>query len=268
MATATSFKIRVPKSRTGGLPELTRGGVSRAEPKKEANLPGGSSDLPGTYITAVPPLAEAAMTEVEFLAVQPPYSFARLSYNERKKEYLYEVIEPQLSPNEAQLLKHLKQTLVHILGSEGTIMGSADKRAYLRASVENYLKTRGVTLSPLSTERINYYILRDFVGYGPVDVLIGDESIEDISCDGVEIPLYVFHKRYESVKTNVIFDSEDVLNSFVVSLGQRCGKQVSVSNPILDGTTPEGHRVQATYAREVTTRGAASPIRRFKEKPF
>jgi flagellar protein FlaI len=268
MAAATSFKVRVPKSRTRGLPELTRGGVSRAEPQKEASPPGGSADLPGTYITAVPPLAEAAMTEVEFLAVQPPYSFARLSYNERKKEYLYEVIEPQLSTSEAQLLKHLKETLVHILGSEGTIMGAADKRAYLRASVENYLKTRGVTLSPLSTERINYYILRDFVGYGPVDVLIGDESIEDISCDGVEIPLYVFHKRYESVKTNVIFDSEDVLNSFVVSLGQRCGKQVSVSNPILDGTTPEGHRVQATYAREVTTRGASFTIRRFKEKPF
>lgn len=89
MAAATSFKVRVPKSRTRGLAEITRGGVSRAEPKKDATLAGGSSDLPGTYITAVPPLAEAAMTEVEFLAVQPPYSFARLSYNERKKEYLY-----------------------------------------------------------------------------------------------------------------------------------------------------------------------------------
>ena len=268
MTAAGSYRVRVPKARSQGIADLTRGELSKLSPTLEKSVPGGA-DLPGMYITAVPPLPEpAVMTQVEFLAVQPPYSFARMTYNERRKEYLYEVIEPQLTSSEAALLKHLKETLVHILGSEASVLSASDKRGYLRASVENYLRTRHVTLSPLSLERLNYYILRDFVGYGPVDVLIADESIEDISCDGVEIPLYIFHKRYESVKTNVVFDTEEVLNSFVVSLGQRCGKQVSVSNPILDGTTTEGHRVQATYAREVTTRGASFTIRRFKEKPF
>ena len=66
----------------------------------------------------------------------------------------------------------------------------------------------------------------------------------------------------------MIFDDEDILNSFVVMLGQRCGKQISVANPILDGTSVEGHRVQATYSKEVTTRGSSFTIRRYKEKPF
>ncbi len=95
-----------------------------------------------------------------------------------------------------------------------------------------------------------------------------DENIEDISCDGVGVPLFVYHRKYGSIKTALAFDDEEKLNSYVVSLGQRGGKQISVSSPILDGTTPEGHRVQATYAREVTTRGSTFTIRRFRDKPF
>ncbi len=226
------------------------------------------TDVPGTFITALPPIADPDMRELEVTAVNPPYCYSRISYNDRTKEYLYEVIEPQLSRHEQELIGHLKGTLTKIMGSEVANLSWAEKRTYLRGEVENYLKTRQIALSPISTERVVYFIQRDFVGYGTVDALIRDPQVEDISCDGVEVPLFVFHSKFESVKTNVSFADEEALNSFVVQLGQRCGKAVSVSNPILDGTTPEGHRVQATYAREVTTRGGSFTIRRFKERPF
>lgn len=260
-----SFKVRVPKASTARAATLRKAGLGLPPGFSPS---GALADLPGTYITSVPAIQDPKIREVEFLAIQAPYSYARLTYNERSKEYLYEVIEPPLTNSERTLLGHLKDTLGRILGAEGTVMSASDKRIYLTGSVENYLKSREISLSPLSRERLNYYIVRDFVGYGPIDVLIHDESVEDISCDGTGIPLYIFHQRYESVKTNVVFEDEEALNSFVVSLGQRCGKQVSVSAPILDGTTPEGHRVQATYAREVTTRGSSFTIRRFKERPW
>ncbi|HKV89611.1 MAG TPA: type II/IV secretion system ATPase subunit, partial [Thermoplasmata archaeon] len=227
-----------------------------------------STDMPGTFITVMPPLPEAEMRELEVTTVNPPYTYARISYHEQKKEYLYEAIEPQLSKHEKDLVEHLKGTLTRIMGAEVSTLSTADKKAYLRGEVEGYLKSRQITLSPISGERVVYYIQRDFVGYGPVDSLILDPEVEDISCDGVGVPLFVFHGKFESVKTNVVFEDEDHLNSFIVALGQRCGKAVSVSSPILDGTTPEGHRVQATYSREITTRGASFTIRRFKERPF
>ncbi len=99
-------------------------------------------------------------------------------------------------------------------------------------------------------------------------ILIHDDNIEDISCDGVGIPIFVYHRKYGSLRTGVLFLSEDTLNDYVVALGQKCGKQISVFNPILDGTAPEGHRVQSTYSHEVTTRGSTFTIRRFKEKPW
>jgi archaeal flagellar protein FlaI len=260
---SNTFRVKIPKSApaAGEAPSAP----AMSPPPNEAAPTG---DLPGTFITAMPPLAEPTMKELEVRAVNPPYSYSRISYNDRNKEYLYEVIEPQLSAHEKQLVDHLKSTLSKILGSEVGSLTVSDKRSYLRGEVEEYLHSRGIALSPISHERIIYYVLRDFVGYGPVDALIFDPEVEDISCDGVEVPLFIFHSKYESVKTNVIFLDEESLNSFIVMLGQRCGKAVSVSAPILDGTTPEGHRVQATYAREVTTRGASFTIRRFKERPF
>src|SRR3990170_3530253 len=142
------------------------------------------------------------------------------------------------------------------------------KAEYVKEAIQSFVETRGIKLEPATREKLDYYIIRDFVGYGPVDSLMNDSRIEDVSCDGVAIPLFIFHQRFESVKTSVVFPDDDVLNNFVVSLGQRCGKQISVAAPILDGTSGEGHRVQATYAREVTTRGSSFTIRRFKENPF
>ncbi|MCI4343654.1 MAG: type II/IV secretion system ATPase subunit [Thermoplasmata archaeon] len=258
MATTGSFRVKIPRA----TPSPEGAALEASRPLEQG------TDVPGTFITAIPPLPETSMRELEVNAVNPPYSYSRVSYNDRSKEYLYEVIEPQLTAHEKGLVTHLKATLNVILGSETANLTTTDKRAYLRGEVEEYFRSRGVTLSPLSTERVVYYVLRDFVGYGPVDALILDAEVEDISCDGVDVPLFIFHGKYESVKTNVIFHDEDSLNSFIVMLGQRCGKAVSVSAPILDGTTPEGHRVQATYGREVTTRGASFTIRRFKERPF
>ena len=256
---SSSFRVKIPRSASG----------EGAPPGPPAPTDGGSpTDLPGTFITAIPALAGPEVRELQVRPVSPPYSYARVTYNEKTKEFVYEVIEPQLSAHERQLVAHLKETLTKIIGADITTLSGTDKRAYLRGEAEGYFRSRGVPLSPLSLERIVYYVLRDFVGYGPADALILDPEVEDISCDGVGVPLFVFHSKFESVKSNVVFEDEDSLNSFIVMLGQRCLKSVSVSAPILDGTTPEGHRVQATYAREVTTRGASFTIRRFKERPF
>jgi archaeal flagellar protein FlaI len=267
---STTFRVRIPHKLEGDTTAPARPAGPRVPPaapgSPEEAAP--TEDLPGTFITAMPPLADPDMEELEVNAVTPPYSYSRVSYNDRTKEYLYEAIEPQLSRHERELLDHLKSTLTQIIGSEVASLSGPEKRSFLRGEVETYFATRGITLSPLSTERLIYYIQRDFVGFGPVDVLIADPLIEDISCDGVEVPLFVFHSKYESVRTDVAFPDEESLNSFVIMLGQRCGKAVSVSSPILDGTTSEGHRVQATYGREVTTRGGSFTIRRFKEKPF
>jgi len=222
----------------------------------------------GSYLTNVPPIDETRMEEVEVFPIREPYSYGRIIYNRDRAEYVYEAWEPQLEDKERKLLDSIKDALNRTLEYDLEKMSTKDKEQYLEEAVESFLTSRGIKLDPQTREKLEYYIIRDFVGYGPVDVLMTDPRVEDVSCDGVAIPLFVFHQKFESVKTNITFADEDVLNNFVVALGQRCGKQISVAAPILDGTAMEGHRVQATYAREVSTRGSSFTIRRFKERPF
>jgi len=222
----------------------------------------------GSRYTEVPELEGDELEEVDFFPVVEPFSFARIVYNNVTSEYLYICIEPHITEKEKELIALIKDTLVRTLGYDWEEMGRSDKKSYLLESVNSFIESRSIHVDPIMREKVNYYIERDYVGYGPIDVLMNDPQIEDVSCDGVKVPLFVFHQKYESIKTNIMWEEKDELDSFVVGVGQRCGKQISVANPILDGTTYEGHRVQATYSFEITTRGSTFTIRRFKEKPF
>ena len=118
-----------------------------------------------------------------------------------------------------------------------------------------------------SKNKIFYHIFREFLGYGKIDIIMEDEGIEDISCDGHHVPIFIYHKKYDEIITNVRFDNENELNSFVVRLAQICGKQISIYSPIVDGKLPDGSRLQTTLARTVT-KGSTFTIRKFKENPF
>ncbi len=240
---------------------------SIVKPQVKIKIPkfevGRSSD-----ITPIPPLQKQNYETEEIYPIYPPYVYARIIYDREEYEYIYELIEPPLTEEEQRLLMEINDTLDRTLKYEWDILTNKDKEQYLRESVESFLRSRNIKVDKISKERILYYVVRDHVGYQKIDGLIRDEYIEDISCDGVGVPIYVFHKKYQSIKTMLQYKDDGELNSFIVYISQKCGKQISVAEPILDGTTTEGHRVQATYGREVTTRGGTFTIRRFKERPF
>jgi len=92
--------------------------------------------------------------------------------------------------------------------------------------------------------------------------------IEDISCDGPGVPLFVWHRQYESIPTNIKFEAAKELDNFVVKLAYLCNKHVSIASPMVDGGLPDGSRIQLTYAKEVTRHGSSFTIRRFKADPL
>ena len=117
------------------------------------------------------------------------------------------------------------------------------------------------------TLKMLYYLFRDFFGYGLIDCLLLDPHLEDISCDGYNIPIYVFHKKYGSLPTNVKLKREE-LDSLVLLLSQKSEKHISFATPLVDATLPDGSRLQLTYGSDVTTRGSTFSIRKFRAKPF
>jgi flagellar protein FlaI len=191
----------------------------------------------------------------------------RIIYNNDVKENLYEIIEPVLSADEEEMKNKLiylfrVRTDIDVFGKE-----KDEKIQQLSKALEQIISDNHFNINEDTKNRIFYYILAEFVGYGKIDILMKDDEIEDISCDGEEIPIFIYHKTLESIKSNVIFKDAESLDSFVVKLSQMCGKQISVYEPIVDGKLTDGSRLQTTLAKTIT-KYSTFTIRKFREDPL
>lgn len=208
------------------------------------------------------------LREIETYPVIKPYASVTILYDDENHEYIYSIIEPPLSTEEKNTLAFIEQTLVDVISIQ--IEGLRDQKGekYLETKFDEILFDYNVTLEEEAKKKMMYYLKRDFLGYGKIDALMRDPMIEDISCDGPNITVFIYHRKYESMRSSVIYDKEADLDSFVIKLAQLCGKHISIAEPILDATMPEGSRLQATLSKEVTSRGSTYTIRKFKETPF
>ncbi|WP_372911870.1 type II/IV secretion system ATPase subunit [Salinigranum sp.] len=122
-------------------------------------------------------------------------------------------------------------------------------------------------LNEYQVEKLLYYLRRDFIGYERIDGIKHDINVEDISCDGYNSPVFVYHSDYEQIISNIYHGREE-LDDFVVKLAQRSGKGISKRSPQVDATLPDGSRAQLTLGQEVSDHGTNYTIRQFKDVPF
>ena len=122
-------------------------------------------------------------------------------------------------------------------------------------------------LTEYQIEKLMHVIRRDFIGYERIDPIKHDINIEDISCDGYNSPVFVYHTDYENLITNVRH-GEERLDNFVIKLAQRSGKGISKRQPQVDATLPDGSRAQLTLGKEVSDHGTNYTIRQFNDVPF
>jgi len=191
----------------------------------------------------------------------------RILFDKRLKQYIYEVVEPTLTKEEQEL----KDKLIHLFRIRADVdvseMDEQRKKEYLCDILDDIIEKNHIKIDEKTKDKIYYYIYQEFVGYGKIDIPMHDDGIEDISCDGVNIPIFIYHKKFESIKSNIVFRNSDELDSFVIKLSQMCGKQISVYEPVVDGKLSDGSRLQVTLGKTIT-KDSTFTIRRFREDPL
>jgi flagellar protein FlaI len=203
--------------------------------------------------------------EIERYWVNEPFAYVSILEEHGTDERRYRVTEPMLDEYEAFVLDELSKVLRDSLMYQDVDEEGALERTFTRRAGE-LMDQHTAALDPISLHKLRYYLKRDFVDYERIDPIMRDEAVEDISCDGADVPVFVYHREHRDLDTNVQFDRDGLL-SFVTRMAQRAGKHLSVSNPLVDASLPDGSRVQLTFGGDVATRGPNFTIRQFSSVP-
>lgn len=205
---------------------------------------------------------------IDTYPIYEPYAYINI-VEDPEGRLIYEVQEVSLTPEEEKIYKEIRDHIVWEL--KPVVKLEVDVANEIRRTARRIMKEFQIrfTKTPgLSWSKIMYYVDRDIIGYGILDPVFKDRHIEDISCNGPKKPVYVWHRKYESLPTNIEFLSEEELDEYILKLTHMAGKHISVAYPILDAILPGGHRLAATFRKEVSTAGSTFTIRKFSESPL
>lgn len=219
-------------------------------------------------IPALPKIEDKTKIDVRYVLIAP-YATAHIYWNAKENELVYELEEPILNEQEKEILTQVENAMLELINVnvavENTIEATSE---YIDKTAKLLINEMNLKVSETSYSRIFYYLFRDFIGLQEIEPLMKDYYIEDIECNGIGGPVYVIHRIYRNMKTNLHFEDVERLASFVEKLAQRSGRYVSYAQPILDASLPDGSRINATYTKDITSKGPTFSIRKFTKIPW
>jgi len=238
-----------------------------AENPLSSNLDDPSMKLGISGAAVQAPIKDLAI--LEHYPVNDPYAYVNIARDVVKGNITYSVEEPTLTEVDITNLRRLKGILDEVLQLKPTELQSKQAAGeYLVKKCNEVLDNYRFGLDPDTRGKLLYYVVRDNLGYGKIDPIMRDPLIEDVSCNGINVPLYIWHRKFESIPTNIRFETADELDTTALRLSYLCGSHVSIAQPLLDASLPDGSRINLTYGSEVTRKGSTFTIRKFKADPF
>ncbi len=207
-------------------------------------------------------------TQIESYPLNPPFSYAWIFQEDSEGSYFYVVDELSMTRDERESFKRLKNILEYELKAPrlDELLSDSFHRQLPIIIEEHREALEGP--NQVGLKKIMYYLEKDLIGYGKIEGLINDPLIEDISCLGINKPVYIYHRKYANAKTNIVFTNEEELDDFITRVVHRQGKHVSIAHPIVDLTLPGKHRLAVSFGKETTPAGTSFTIRKFKEDPL
>jgi len=224
------------------------------------------------FETEVPKLPDIGKEITSFDFTYPiiePFVKARIYYDSTLHELIYQIIEPELDHESRKILRLIESSIEELINI--SFIAIKDQKTvieFLEKNVLLLLNEFRINVSKEIFVKMMYYVYRDFVGMNKIEPLMRDYFIEDIECNGIQSPIYIVHRKYRNLRSNIVYKTIPELSKFVEKLAQKAGKYISYANPILDGTMPDGSRINATYSQDISSKGPSMSIRKFTKEPW
>ncbi len=220
-------------------------------------------------IPTIPEITDKTKINVRYMVIAPFVSI-HIHWDPRMSEVIYEVEEPLLSEEDKKNLVRIDEAMREMINISllGEKKSEQDLLNHIQKSTEMIIAELGLKISEDNFKKIFYYLYRNFIGFNEIEPLMKDYFIEDIECNGVDQPIYIVHRIFRNIRTSLKFSLIDPLANFVEKLAQKSGRYISYASPILDGSLPDGSRVNATYTKDISSKGPTFTIRKFTKVPW
>lgn len=185
------------------------------------------------------------------------------------KDGRYLIVEPKITAQGHEIYEHMMEQLFLSLEP---LENARDPVSYIETHIWKEAEQQAILEQVKSNfTELKYYLIRDIIGYGILDVMMNDDNIEEITAERFDRTVGVIHRKFTEfniLDSNVLFGSEDVMNSYIQRLVQRTGHSVTAAAPVVNAMTPTGDRITVTYEREVSLPGPTIDIRKFTRQPY
>jgi flagellar protein FlaI len=226
-----------------------------------------------------PPKEEETQAKAEEAAgeVAPPedkvlvdsYEDVKIYKLPSENGYYYEVPAPRYAGEERVLIYALLDIASNIIVVD-------PKEAVTKEKIDKTYKEKLLQIMEQTPELkvpINsrgFYadvVLKEMFGFGLIDLLVKDDNLEDIMILGPAKPVYVFHRKYDMMRTNIVYYQDADVRRLIDRIARNIGRRIDTQVPMLDARLPDGTRVNATLP-PASIDGATLTLRKFRKDPY
>jgi len=191
----------------------------------------------------------------------------------KREDYVsrYDITYPEIKEATSALLGSIKGELIRSLGIKGSeildpqIMEKVKEESLSKA--EELIKNHIPHISEEKRKTLAGELLHEMFGLGPIELLLRDDDLEEIVINNSVEPLWVYHKEFGWLKSNITLKGEEEVYNYASMIGRRIGRQITSLMPLMDAHLISGDRVNATLF-PISTKGNTLTIRKFARNPW
>ncbi len=135
----------------------------------------------------------------------------------------------------------------------------------VKSALDQILQREDVEVTPLERRRFVQEMMSDTLGYGPLDPLLGDETITEVMCNAYDD---IWIEREGLIeRTDLSFTDDIQYRAVIDKIVSAVGRRVDEASPMVDARLPDGSRVNAIIP-PLALHGSVLTIRKFSKDPY
>ncbi|MBN2042185.1 MAG: CpaF family protein [Candidatus Aenigmarchaeota archaeon] len=195
----------------------------------------------------------------------------RISEEEREYVPIYRVKYPKIEQATRAVLDAIREEIVTQLTFKTEEILNPEEMTEMKQKftekAEAMLNKELPHLSQGDNHILVGILLQESLGLGPVEFMLKDQNLEEIVINSAKDPIWVYHRQFGWLKTNIMLKDEALIYNYASQIGRRVGTQITNLKPLMDAYLTTGDRANATLF-PISSNGNTLTIRKFARTPW